>query len=752
MKKILLFLALCASFTMMAQETEVVKGILPSGLTSSVVDNNATFKFYSNSAAESAQLIFYDAASGEQVGTYDLTGVVEGNNEFVIPCSELPGLNGQDLNWAVKLVGKPITEFTLINNLDDFNYTYSFNTVDNNPESDFFGRIYVGHRPNTADANNGLWIYNPDYTKVNETVINARNDGKTFRSNFRIGIDPEGKVYMPDWGDDPSGVYIFNPAEPDAGFKAFFANPDGTFLDRNSDGLITNADGEAVGGSSPGVAIGGAGANTKLYVYNEDIILNGSGNNVSVYNIGNEDGTIATTWNKAPDVTYAVGALQANTNGNIVVDNAHGGIWVGQIRALNQNTTAVPSLIYINESSEVVYNSGNQADILNGSQGAGFAITPDGNRLVISDGNTKISFYDVTWTDGVPSLSYVDQFTPASGIAMSNGRILQMNFDYAGNLIMSGAKVGIYSVPTEENVTIVPAKKALLVQHVDAAPTHTYTVAGSPAGFFGTVWTPTIEANDMTLNAETGKYEWTSPEATLNAGDNVEFKVVQDHSWDISYGLEGGVPNVVLTAEKAGKYTLTVYFDPQNNNNVTGELTLIEEIVPEYSEFYAVGYFNDWNQTAEGGRIALDEKEAGVYEATLTLEAGQAGEFKVITFNEDGTTKWFGGADENNVGFFLLNSDMLGVDITLTNGANFRPEEAGKYTVQIYEKPVTTGLKAISEPLVMKIVKNSSTGIETVGRDIKSDNAWYNLQGVRFENKPVAPGIYIHNGKKVMIK
>ncbi|MDY6411630.1 MAG: hypothetical protein SPL28_01380, partial [Bacteroidales bacterium] len=119
---------------------------------------------------------------------------------------------------------------------------------------------------------------------------------------------------------------------------------------------------------------------------------------------------------------------------------------------------------------------------------------------------------------------------------------------------------------------------------------------------------------------------------------------------------------------------------------------------------------------------------------------------------EDGTTKWFGGADENNLGFFLINSDMLGIDITLTNGSNFRPEEAGKYTVQIYEKPATTGLKAISEPLVMKIVKNSSTGIETVGRDIKSDNAWYNLQGVRFENKPVAPGIYIHNGKKVMVK
>ena len=282
-------------------------------------------------------------------------------------------------------------------------------------------------------------------------------------------------------------------------------------------------------------------------------------------------------------------------------------------------------------------------------------------------------------------------------------------------------------------------------------PTHTYTVAGSPAGFFGTSWDPTIEANNMTLNAETGKYEWTSTEATLDAGANVEFKVTEDHSWDVSYGLNGGVDNVVLTAEKAGKYTLTVYFDPQNNNNVTGELTLIEEIVPEYSEFYVVGEFNDWNQTADGGRVALEEKEAGVYEAALTLEAGQDGEFKVITFNEDGTTKWFGGADENNVGFFLINSDMLGIDITLTNGSNFRPEVAGNYTIQIYEKPATTGLQAISEPLVMKIVKNADTAIETISTSAV-DNTWYNLQGVKFNGKPSVPGIYINGGKKVIVK
>ena len=283
-------------------------------------------------------------------------------------------------------------------------------------------------------------------------------------------------------------------------------------------------------------------------------------------------------------------------------------------------------------------------------------------------------------------------------------------------------------------------------------PTHTYTVAGSPAGFFGTSWDPTIEANNMTLNAETGKYEWTSTEATLDADANVQFKVAEDHSWDVSYGLNGGGDNVVLTAEKAGKYTLTVYFDPQNKN-VTGELTLIEEIVPEYSEFYLVGEkINNWSTTEN--RVALEAKEGGIYEATLNLEAGQDGDFKVIAFDEAGAMAWFGGADENNVGFFLLNNDMLGINISLaygSAGANFRPEVAGNYTIQVFEKPATTGLKAASEPLVMKVVKNSDTAIETISTSAV-DNTWYNLQGVKFNGKPSVPGIYINGGKKVIVK
>ena len=615
---------------MLAQETEVIKGIMPSGLTSSVDEGNATFKFYSNSNAESAQLIFYDAETGEEAGTYDLTGVVEGNNEFVVPIADLPGESGQELNWAVKLVGKPITEYTLINNLDDFNYSYTFSTVDNNPESDFFGRIYIGHRPGTADPNNGLWIYNPDYTKVNETVINTRNDGKAFRSNYRLGIDAEGKVYMPEWGDAPSGVFVFDPANPDDGFKAVFANPDGTFLNRDGDGMLTNADGDVVGGSATHVAFTGSGENKKMYVYNEDVIVNGNGNNVSVYNIGN-----AATWNQAPNVTYAVGEYEVNGNGNLYPDEERGGVWIAQYRSGGQNTHAVPSLLYVNAAGEILYNSGDQNDVVTGSMGAGFTLTPDGKQLVMSDGSSNISFYNITWSDeGVPSLSYVESFTPAAGIART-GLIYQLHFDYAGNLIMSGAKVGIYSIPTEENVTVVPAKKAL---------------------------------------------------------------------------------TIVKEAEQP----------------------------VAYEEFYLVGTFNDWSQV--DGKVAFEGNDAGdEFTATIDLEAEAL--FKVITPEGDGW-KWFGGQDDNGVGYFLINDEIE--VISLVDGANFKVEEAGQYTFTIKE----AATKGVSEPLIMTVSKTElpPTAITTINSDSKVDNAWYNMSGIRFQSKPTAPGIYIHAGKKIIIK
>ncbi|MBP5688793.1 MAG: DUF4465 domain-containing protein [Muribaculaceae bacterium] len=155
--------------------------------------------------------------------------------------------------------------------------------------------------------------------------------------------------------------------------------------------------------------------------------------------------------------------------------------------------------------------------------------------------------------------------------------------------------------------------------------------------------------------------------------------------------------------------------------------------------FYLVGSFNDWNQTDEGGRIKfVDDK------AEVELEAGA--EFKVITPAEDGSWIWLGGQDNNGVGYFLINSDLLGVGIQLVDGANFKVEEAGTYELQL------DWLRDVNLPDYLRVTKKTPEAISTIGVDTKADNSYYNLQGVKFNSMPTTPGIYIHNGKKIVIR
>ena len=57
-----------------------------------------------------------------------------------------------------------------------------------------------------------------------------------------------------------------------------------------------------------------------------------------------------------------------------------------------------------------------------------------------------------------------------------------------------------------------------------------------------------------------------------------------------------------------------------------------------------------------------------------------------------------------------------------------------------------------TESVLFTTVAEDPSAISTVGVDAKADNAYYNLLGVKFNSMPTAPGIYIHNGKKVVIK
>ena len=165
-------------------------------------------------------------------------------------------------------------------------------------------------------------------------------------------------------------------------------------------------------------------------------------------------------------------------------------------------------------------------------------------------------------------------------------------------------------------------------------------------------------------------------------------------------------------------------------------------------ELYMVGTFNGWNQTEEGGRIPFELTD-GEFIATADLEAGA--EFKLITPIEGATSaesawRWFGGIDENGVGYFLINEDLLGVGIDLVEGSNFRIEEAGNYTISVFEAP-----RGVQEPLQMTVTKIIPTAITDINSD-SSNNTWYNIQGMKFQGVPTVPGIYINNGRKVVVK
>ncbi len=177
--------------------------------------------------------------------------------------------------------------------------------------------------------------------------------------------------------------------------------------------------------------------------------------------------------------------------------------------------------------------------------------------------------------------------------------------------------------------------------------------------------------------------------------------------------------------------------------------TLAEE--DGMNEFYLVGDFNNWGNDG-GVPIKFEEVENGVFEAKADMTQGD--EFKVITYDVDGSIIWMGGTDETGVGHYDVTTELLGVPTALYvgEGSNFMlAAESAVYKVRVTEA-ATTGLKGLTAPLQIEVVYYAPTAIENLNTDSKVDNTYYNLQGVKFNGMPSVPGIYINGGKKVIVK
>ncbi len=439
-------------------EQPKVKGIYAYDLRYENNGDSYTFTFKANDDAREAYITFRDINTNEELLTLPIDDVKHGYNEITIAVDQLPAADveagevGKKMHWEITLVGDPIARIDLLNTPDEWHSTTSlFSTVDNYPESEYFGRIYVNERAGQPNENNGLWIYDQDWNKVNSTVLRG---GIDLRSPYRVAVAPDGFVMLADWSDPGSGVYVMDPANPEGPFTQFF---DGT---RDGNGLFTNADGVGIGSSSTGIGFTGKGADTKMYAHLED-----RGEAIFVYNVGQPDGTIAHLWGTEP---IATGVTMANGNVSIAEDPTNGGVWISQVRGAGNNQAGTPSFCYYSPEDGVTFNSGSDLPDLNGSLGAGLAVSPDGTELVVNNGDGDLEFFSVAWDGNTPVLT-PKGYTYTASVRRTNGTghtnyIYQIHYDWGGNLICSGDKMGVYSMPTDDNRHTTPAKMEYIVK------------------------------------------------------------------------------------------------------------------------------------------------------------------------------------------------------------------------------------------------------------------------------------------------
>lgn len=505
--------------------------------------DNYKFSFYANSDATSAKIIFYDA-EGAEAGSLPLNGVKAGNNEFVVKGGMLPGEEDAVYTWGVSLTGQPVTNFGKLftdNSLIATSTSRLFNAVNTNPESPKFGHIYVLHRAGSSGSslrgNSGIFDYNYDYTKLNTERYNG---GQNFGNPARLAIDNEDYLYITDWADDHSGIFVANTADLTQTYTQFFA---GT---RNSAGAFDNA-GVYTGSSTPGCSIYGTGADTKLFVYNEDKYGNLPSNGVAQYNIGQPDGTIKHTWETDPSATIALTG-QANTEG-FVRATAHG-VFVSQVRTAGNNNKSATSLKFYDYAGNEQMSSAEDPylDMIDGSNGGGFVISADESMLIMNDGSATFLVFDIAWTGDKPELTL--RYSYKHGISV----IRQMNWDYAGNIVCTGdANITIFSLPKADNTTLIPARKALTVKKLKA-------VAVTGVAFSQTTvemqMKETLDVNDLVTvlpaNATNDLITWSS---TNTAVATVEDGVITAVS-------TGTVGIVVTTLDGGFTATLEVTVKP----------------------------------------------------------------------------------------------------------------------------------------------------------------------------------------------
>ncbi len=379
--------------------------------------------------------------------------LLKGRHVLPVDLGDLPAGTYQ---WSVTTTSDPISEPVKFSNDQQQEmqfYSPRGVAVDNNFDSPFFGRIYAsetsGGTVTNRSTSDGIYILNAAFEDITGQFQDGYKGGvswTTASSPMRLCVAPDGKVYLTDWSDSHSGVWIMDPADPAGSFTEVFA---GNL--RNSSGLASKS-GVNVHGSISHCWVTGTGEDTKLFTFDEDYtdaVATNTGNLLQ-YNIG----TLKSSWNKAPSAIVYNDALNGNLQQNFnscIAPDGRGGWWISQYR--QTDSQSVPCLIHVNPAGSVDFNSGVTPTLIGNSETGGMAVNQDGSILAMGCKN-EVKVFRVTFNASAPSLSLLYSIQPAMG------NICGISFDLAGNLYAISnvsERLAAWALPKPENTFTTPA-------------------------------------------------------------------------------------------------------------------------------------------------------------------------------------------------------------------------------------------------------------------------------------------------------
>ena len=372
-------------------------------------DNVATLTFCLSAPSKNVDIVLTPVAGGEEV-VYSLGALQSREYEYEVDLSKLSG----EYTWAVSVANRTNIGTDIISSYKTWSDGNGGVAVDNEPESDNFGNIYV-----SADAS-GIYAFDAVGDELNLDGYWTNHGGSLQRAAVS-----NGKLYVADNSSAKGGVWMFD-------------------IENSSvEHQVTSA------AATCAVAFYGEGASRTMYTTSAVIsaVASGaSGYQLYKYAIGDAD-----TWTKNPTWVSAADAKMFGSSMQSVIAVESGQI-VSQYRTASSNYA--PAFFFIDNAGTIYNYATDLQSHLPGSEKAGMALSKDGKLFAIAGLNATIQVYDVVWNGGVPT------FTHKASIPTNAGYIWQLAFDYANNLHCYNETAGYYmhAVPCDENVVVTPAK------------------------------------------------------------------------------------------------------------------------------------------------------------------------------------------------------------------------------------------------------------------------------------------------------